>query len=186
MKYVILFMIGDNMEKDRKLEKDRKNYIIIFLCIVAIFMVTGFSTFAQFIAGQKELEVASTDANWDVGFESAKVISSKGGTVSNLTHSNSIAHFNTQINSIDGYFEIEFIVKNRGNLNARVNDIYIVPKYTEDDIIVKTFDGIYIGDIIKPGETQKLIMTIKYNKNAKNTNLNDLLASQLIIDYVQA
>ena len=174
------------MKKDRKLEKDRKNWVIIFLCIIAIFMVTGFSSFAQFVAGQKELEVANTDANWDIGFEDAKVISSKGGKISNITYSNSIAHFDTQINSIDGVVEIEFTVKNRGNLDAKVNDIYIAPKYTEDDIIIKTFDGIYIGDIIKPGETQKLIMTIKYNKNAKNTNLNDLKNSQLIIDYVQA
>lgn len=174
------------MTKDRKLEKDKKNWIIIFLCIILIFMVTGFSSFAQFVAGQKDLEVAKTTANWDIGFESARVILSKGGKISNLTYNNSISHFDTQINSIDGMFEIEFIVKNRGNLDAKVNDIYIMPKYTENDIIVKTFDGIYIGDIIKAGETQKLIMTVKYNKNAKNTNLNDLKKSQLIIDYVQA
>ncbi len=174
------------MTKDRKLEKDKKNWVIIFLCIILIFMVTGFSSFAQFVAGQKDLEVAKTASNWDIGFESARVISSKGGKISNLTYSNSISRFDTQINSVDGMFEIEFIVKNRGNLDAKVNDIYIMPKYTENDIIVKTFDGIYIGDIIKAGETQKLIMTVKYNKNAKNTNLNDLKKSQLIIDYVQA
>lgn len=169
-----------------KREKDRRNLVIIFLCIIVVFMVTGFASFAQLTAGKKELRTSENNAVWDIGFVDAYVIQEKGGKITNLTYSNSIAHFNTEISENTSNVVVEFVIKNNGSLDAIVNDIFLTPKYSENDILVKSFSGLEKGDIIKAGDTHKVTMTVKYNKDAKNQNFQDLMNSELIIDYIQA
>lgn len=167
--------------KKEKREINKKNLIIIILCLTALFMVVGLSTFAQMLAGQKQ--TSSVSANWNIGFESYEIKEKVSAEVTNVTLTPSIIYMDTKLTGSEGKLVMEFEIKNDGNIDAKVNGIYLIPNSNENDLILKEVTGIKEGDVLKAGETKKITQTIKYNKNA--TNLNKSYSSKLIIDYVQ-
>lgn len=166
---------------------DKKNIIIICLCIIVLLMVTGFSSFAQIIATDRNLlKGPSENERWSVVYSSAKIISEDGGKITGFTFNPRIISLATDINKPGGKVALEITIKNNGDLDARVDKITMTPYFmSNDDRLLKTLDGLSVGDVIKSGQSVNVVYTIKHNPEVELYN-RDILTSKLTIDYVQA
>jgi len=166
-------------------DEDKRNIIIIGLCIIVLFMVTGFSSFAQYIATDKPY----ADGNkriWNVSFSSAQIISEDGGKVHGFTFSPSTISLVSDIHTSGGKVALAITIKNNGSIDAKVSNIRMEPHFTgTDNVLMKTLDGLSVGDVIKSGQTVKVVYTIKHNPRVVDYDTGKL-NSRLIIDYVQA
>jgi len=167
-------------------KEDKRNLIIICLFIVVLLLVSGFSTFAQYVAQESKLASAESGEVWSINFSSAKVISEDGGNVEGFTYNPSSIVLTSNITQKGGKVALEIVIKNRGQLDAKVADIKMSPKFTgSDDLFIKSLDGLSVGDVIKSGESVKVVYTVKHNANSTITN-EAISNSQLLITYVQA
>lgn len=160
---------------------DKKLLIIIVLFIITFLMVTSLASFAQFVAGKKPAE--NYNVNWNVSFVDYKVIEERSAKIESVVYTPSTVYMETNL-SPSGIVSLEFKIQNKGNLSAKVKDVYLLPESSSDDLVVKEISGIEKEEVLKPGEEKVIVITVKYND--KGNSLKQKYSSQFIIDYVQA
>lgn len=94
------------------------------------------------------------------------------------------ASFNVALTDPEDKIVYEFTITNKGQLNAKVEDIRFVPEESNDMIEFKT-SGIAIGDKLAVGESTTMIVTISYNNPANDDVKYYNKSAKIIIDYVQ-
>ncbi len=94
------------------------------------------------------------------------------------------ASFDVALTGPEDKIVYEFTITNKGQLNAKVEDIRLVPD-NQDDMIEFQISGLEKGDKLAVGESTTMTVTISY-KNSSNDDVKYYNKSaKIIIDYVQ-
>ena len=170
------------MEKKRNDEKKRKNYVIVF-ALVVLFLSVGYATFVQPLAHKPPIW---SYQEWDVGFIESEKVATTGEAVENhpVSHTLTRGYFNITLHKPGDSITYDFTIKNMGNIDAKVQNIYISVSNEKTDAILFSTSGVEVGDVLEPGETVKLKVKASYNPNVKGGGLTrkELF---VVVNYVQ-
>ena len=125
------------------------------------------------------------EPNWNISISGINEISKTEGTtiIDPASHTNMTATFNVGFKTMGDYIVYEVTIRNKGNLDAILDNITFIPELNNDDSIVYELFNIYTGEVLKAGETKKAYLTISYNDKFKNKiNKKDIL---ILFDYKQ-
>lgn len=161
-----------------------KNYlaIIISLLFSVIMMAIGYAN----LSGVLELNsYASIDGKWDIRIISIETdeIIGNARSVTEPTYTNLNANFNVELKNVNDSIKYKVIVKNNGNIDARLNAVYIIPEPSENDVILFSTKNIYDGEILKVNEEKEFFVKVKYNSKLVEPSLNKSVLISL--EYVQ-
>lgn len=158
--------------------------IITVVTIIALLVVV-YATFAQPLA-VNTITKSTNNASWDIAFTKAVSNGVYGNAkeISPVTYSHTDASFNVLLTGPDDQITYEFTITNLGNLDAKVNDINIIPENGEDDAVLYSISGLYIGDELDAGESTKMSVTVSYNNKIKATKHYQKNA-RVVINYVE-
>lgn len=143
--------------------------------------------------GTSESDIASNinnnptvDTVWNVGFVGAKKESSTGNARESeaVTFDQFHAYFYISLYGPGDSFTYEFTIKNKGSLDAKVNKVEAVATYN-NDLIIFSIIGINEGDILKAGQTAKVLVTVSYNNSYTTLPATRNEKMVFSINYVQ-
>lgn len=144
------------MEKSKR---EKKRYIRELIIMAIILSIVGLTV--SYAAVNATLDIAGFSsfrvANWGVMFDSASVVS-KTGTSEILRHpviKGSIVYYEVKLNEPGDSVKIKAVVKNRGNIDAKLEsyDIIGVPSQYKDNVSYKVTDengnSLAVGRVLK-------------------------------------
>lgn len=149
-----------------------RNSIIIMLCITIICMGIGFAVLSMQLSKEKKEE-----PYFNVSFVKVKEEpSAKGGTLSpigshSITNNGKELNMKFTLNVPNDELAYSIIVKNEGNIPAKIINIKETPDYIND---VTAASEIYpvtithsdiIGKVIEPGEERVIKLMVLYNQS---------------------
>jgi hypothetical protein len=167
-----------------KNKNEKYNYllIIVSLLFASSLMIIGYAKLTGVLALNNKLVKMH---NWNVSIINIEEIEKNGSAYSKTLPTNTSlkANFNAVLNNPNDYIKYKVTIKNKGNIDAKLNDIYIIPTINKDDKIIYSVDNILKGDILKQKEETEAIISVKYNDNStKEENNKSIL---IIFEYVQ-
>lgn len=190
-------LIGEeNLKKGTKLpekretgvsEENKKNIAKVVLIVVAgTLAIFGFSFFAQALSFDAAKPASNGDGKWDVAFVDIQEMSRTGNAteLSAPTYNNLKASVHVSLNSPGDEIKYSLTIANRGNIDAKLNSVNIVPANKEDDPFLYYVDDIHVGDYLNIKERTKMTLTIKYNDKYTGKDMPRKDA-EVILYYVQ-
>lgn len=144
------------MEKSKR---EKKRYIRELVIMAIILAVVGLTV--SYAAVNATLDIAGISAvrvaNWSVGFDSTKVLSKTG--TAEVVYEPKIRglniHYEVRLHNPGDSVTIKAVVKNRGNMDARLvsYDIFGIPSEYEDYVSYEVTDengqDLYTGKVLK-------------------------------------
>lgn len=163
----------------------KKNKLIISLVVVMTLMVSFvISTAAQMVSS--DIKGYNGGGKWDIKFTDMKLASIDGMAKEEKapTYFSTYASFNVDLKAPKDKVNYDITVSNLGNIDAKVDGIYILPENTSDNPIKYEISGLSVGDVLKAGESVKVTVSIYYDENvpAKASNRD----ANILINYVQS
>ena len=166
----------------RRFNRTQRNYIIAGLCMILVIMGVGYAAFSS------QLKITGTSnvtSNWSVKITDiqSKVVSGTPSNVSEPTHTDTTASFNTKLVSPGDTMQYDVTVSNEGDIDAKLDKI-TVPESTNPAIGFEV-SGIKEGSLLEARQTAILTVTVKYNNVTEQPE--DLTADlKVTLDYSQA
>ncbi|MBQ9011273.1 MAG: hypothetical protein IJ093_01330 [Bacilli bacterium] len=161
-----------------------KSVVLVVVTLTAL-LVVCYSSFAQPLA--TKLPTRTNSVAWDIGFTNA-VESSKSGNAKELSPVNftkTMATFGVYLKEPGDQMSYKFTIKNSGELDAKVESIYIIPTNQASDAIFFTTSGLLVGDELDVGQTAEITVTAAFNPNYVNSATNLTKSVTILINYVQ-
>ena len=165
-------------------EKKNDNTLLICLALLALFMVTWYSVFAQPLAFNNEQVKPGV---WDIRFTdvSEAKITGSAKALRKPDYTSTKATFDVLLTSPGDKLTYTFKIKNTGNLDAVLDGIYILPANNDNDPILYYTSGLSVGDSLLAGDEVQVDITALYNPAmTQSTNVNSKSVS-IIFNYVQ-
>lgn len=161
-----------------------KNYLIITLSLLfsVVMMAIGYAR----LSGILELNsYASINGKWDIRIISIETdeIIGNAKNITSPTYTNLSANFNVELKNVNDSIKYKVIVKNNGNIDARLNAVYIIPQQNDNDVILFSTENIYDGEVLKVNEEKEFFVKVKYNSKLLEPSLNKSVLISL--EYVQ-
>lgn len=154
-------------------ENKKKIGILVFTVLAGTLAIFGFSFFAQALSfdALKPADSGRGNGKWDVAFVDMTEEGRTGNAaeLSTPTFNNLRASFHVTLNSPGDEIKYSFTIANRGNIDAKLNSINMIPPNKDDDPFLYYVEGIKIGDELNVGEKAKMTITIRYNDNYKGS-----------------
>lgn len=170
------------------MERKNKNFLIGGLIALVFIMAVAFAAFTQTltISGQ-----SSSTANWNLSFSSAtanaacgSTVTSDCGTVTSFSSGATSINFETKFSSPGHSVTYTVVVKNSGNVNAKLNNLTSTPS-NSSSLITYSVTGMTAGTTtIAAGSTATLTITVSFPQKSGNiaAQSNNL---SLQLDWVQ-
>lgn len=161
-----------------------KNYfiVIVTLLLSVTMMAIGYAR----LSGLLDLNGGATIAGkWDVKITGIEEYEKVGNakSMSAPTFTSLSANFNVELNNVQDSMKYKIIVKNEGNIDAKLNGVHIVPEPNETDVILYSVDNLYNDEILRVNETKEFYVTVKYNATTPQPPQNKTILISL--EYVQ-
>lgn len=172
-----------------------KKYIVILIFAFFFLNIMGYALISSSVKWQSEKY--DSDAVWDVSFKNVIVDAGSVEAIVPATISDTGSEVNyivDLINSSD-YYAFEVDVVNNGNIDAKVDSIFKASLSNEQlnlmNYDITYLDGTFVSqnDVLKAGESQTLVVSVKYKDDVNLVELStDIAAIELSfsINYVQA
>lgn len=142
--------------------KDRKNALIVALVAVVLFMSLGYAAFAS------SLQIngtAKTTGSWDVKFTALdKTLSSGATEVVPSSFTGTTVLFNVELHAPGDSAVYVATIKNNGTISAKLSSI-VAPNLDGTDPIKYSMSGISTNDVLAPGATRVVTITVQYDQN---------------------
>jgi len=157
------------MGKQEKTNNKYKNYLLIVLATISIFLVGWYAVFAQPLAFNTTF--SNNESVWDIRFTSInkKVVIGNVGELQAPTYNHTKATFKVLLKHPNDSITYDLTIKNAGTIDAKVDSINITPENKPNDLVWFTTDDIYVGDVLKANEEKHMTVTIRYNKAIEST-----------------
>lgn len=158
----------------------KKNYALVILFVLLIGISVGYAAFAQVLTingtanANGNFKLAFTNAVIDpnVGAEkSTAVISATGDTLS----------INMDLEYPGAGAIVTATITNTGSIAAKLKNVNF--SRTEDPNISISFDQAVIDEVIQPGGTKEVLITVKWAEDSKTASKVDFTAT---LDYEQS
>lgn len=153
------------------------------LCAILVVMGIAYGTFATDLNVKGTSNVAS---NWNVkitNIESQNIIGNVAN-VSNPTHTDLTATFNTKLSNPGDSIEYHIMIENQGDLDATLERISLSDPY--NPAIKFTPLGITEGADLTAGESATLIIKVEYLANVTTQPDNTTANLTAVLNFVQS
>ncbi len=172
------------MKKQDKTNNKYKNYLLIVLAILSIFLIGGYAVFAQPLTFNTTF--SNNENIWDIRFTSIdkKVVIGSAGELQAPNYNHTRATFKVLLKSPGDSITYDLTIKNAGTIDAKVDSINITPENKPNDLVWFTTDDIYVGDVLKANEEKHMTVTVRYNK-AIESNIAYNKDCMILINFSQ-
>ena len=93
------------------------------------------------------------------------------------------ATFNVALTEPGDEITYDLTITNKGNLDAKLVKILVLPENTSDDVILYFVSGIKEGDVVEAGKSTNMTVTAKYSMT--HSSQFSKKAVQIVLNYVQ-
>ena len=165
-------------------KKKQKQYLLIGLIVVCIFLMLGFG----YALLSQNLDIKGTGtitSDWNILITNI-VTKEKSNTASNVTeptHSGTSATMNMKFEVPGDYISYDITVANKGTLNAVLDAIKI--KMKDQEVFLFDVEGIKSGEALNVSEEKTFTLTIRYNENLTTTPDITNIDLSMDLDYLQ-
>ena len=166
--------------KLRKLNISKRKILTVSLCLVVFVMSLGYAALSQHM----DIDgIAQIDRNWIVKIVSVTSSVTNGGVDTSHSFVGTTATLHASLPTTNATVKYEIVLENQGNITAKLSTI----EKTEDTNYSITYEieGVLEDTtVLKPGETNKVIVTIKAQDGV--TNLSNTTKDLMLgFDYVE-
>ncbi len=177
--------ITDAKDRHIKFSKKTTNRIVIVLVALGALLLMWYSTFAQPLASNNQ---QYKDEHIYIGFTNTEILSIVGSAKEVNKPDISArdeANFYVSLSNIGDKIVYDLTIENRGNMDAKVDDIRMEPENKDGDAILYYLSGIKEGDVLPKGSIVHVQLTVTYQNAVQVAGVvrKDLTVN---IDYVQA
>ena len=177
--------ITDAKDRHIKFSKKTTNRIVIVLVALGALLLMWYSTFAQPLASNNQ---QYKDEHIYIGFTNTEILSIVGSAKEVNKPDISArdeANFYVSLSNIGDKIVYDLTIENRGNMDAKVDDIRMKPENKDGDAILYYLSGIKEGDVLPKGSIVHVQLTVTYQNAVQVAGVvrKDLTVN---IDYVQA
>lgn len=170
-----------------KRKHGQKNLLIGFLIAAILMMSVGYAA----LASQLNINgVSGITGNFEVKFTSITEGTATGSATNKTAAkvTDTTATFDVEFVSPGDSMTYEIIVKNTGNLVAKLDSIVGLPSETENDPIKYTVTGVSEGDTLGVNETVTVTVKAEYDSSITSQPAEDKLSKTLSVtlNYVQS
>ena len=165
----------------KRLNRTKRNYIIMGLCAILLVMTIGYSAFSSKLDIKGSSMVTS---KWDIEITDLQVKNTLG-EAEDVSHSFDTLTANMEADFYSPGDEItyEVTVSNLGTLDAVLDNIKI--NMDSQDIIQFKVDGITSGEELKQGTSTKFDLIMKYNENITSQPGETSIDFSMDLNYLQ-
>ena len=165
----------------KRLNRTKRNYIIMGLCAILLVMTIGYSAFSSKLDIKGSSMVTS---KWDIEITGLQVKNILG-KAEDVSHSFDTLTANMEADFYSPGDEItyEVTVSNLGTLDAVLDNIKI--NMDSQDIIQFKVDGITSGEELKQGTSTKFDLIMKYNENITSQPGETSISFSMDLNYLQ-
>ncbi len=132
-----------------------------------------------------DIKGSNTTDKWNINFTDMTLVSINGMAKETKapTFSSTYASFNVNLEVPGDRVNYDITISNLGDIDAKVDGIYILPENTSDNPIKYEVSNLSVGDVLNAGESTKATLSIYYDENttAKISSRN----ASILINYVQ-
>ena len=166
----------------KRLNRTKRNYIIMGLCAILLVMTIGYSAFSSKLDIKGSSMVTS---KWDIEITDLQVKNTLG-EAEDVSHSFDTLTANMEADFYSPGDEItyEVTVSNLGTLDAVLDNIKI--NMDSQDIIQFKVDGITSGEELKQGTSTKFDLIMKYNENITSQPGETSIDFSMNLNYLQS
>ena len=166
--------------KLKKLNISKRKILTVSLCLVVFVMSLGYAALSQHM----DIDgIAQIDRNWIVKIVSVTSSVTNGGVDTSHSFVGTTATLHASLPTTNATVKYEIVLENQGNITAKLSTI----EKTEDTNYSITYEieGVLEDTtVLKPGETNKVIVTIKAQDGV--TNLSNTTKDLMLgFDYVE-
>ena len=166
--------------KLKRLNISKRKILTVSLCLVVFVMSLGYAALSQHM----DIDgIAQIDRNWIVKIVSITSSVTNGGVDTSHSFVGTTATLHASLPTTNATVKYEIVLENQGNITAKLSTI----EKTEDTNYSITYEieGVLEDTtILKPGETNKVIVTIKAQDGV--TNLSNTTKDLMLgFDYVE-
>lgn len=169
-----------NMKINKKINKS--SLIIIFsLILSSTMMFIGYANLTGILAVNNN---SNKNGKWSVLITDIKEYKKDGKSYTNSVSNTSLtASFDCVLVEPNDEIVYKIIVSNRGEYNAKLNTITLIPNSKDTDNIYFYLTEIYEGEELKPNENKEFYMHVRYNsKNQLSTQNKSIFVA---LEYIQ-
>ena len=163
--------------------KNKKTFIILVLLSSVVFMTLGYSLLSS------RLTINSTNkvtGKWDIQIEKIEATDIRGNAVSHdviISEDNLSAEFTVDLYNVGDYVEYTVVVKNKGNIKAKLNDIETSVSNSNEAIAFS--NDALVGKSIDSSESMEFKVRIEVkNIDGEIQDSTDTIY-KLTLDYLQ-
>ncbi len=174
--------IIDAKDRHIKMSKQSTNRIVITLVALAAFLIMWYSTFAQPLAFNAR---TAETGSWDIRFTDMYVDKVVGFAkeLTKPSYTAQTATFSVSLTAPGDSITYDLTITNNGNLDVKVESIYIIPEDKNDDTILYSVDKIHVGDELDAGESTHMTVSATYNKTTAQEKVSSSVT--VLINYEQ-
>ena len=161
----------------------RKNLLMLALVFCCCLLSAGY--FSLISKSVVEGRVKFEQGTWNVKFTDIKTNKALGNAINyeNPKLSNYVVSFYALFKEVGDSISYDVEVTNAGNLDAKLSNISFISRMS--DSVDFEYDGIEIGNILKPGESKKFRITVSYSRETGRIEKSDS-QMKLLLNWIQA
>ena len=162
--------------------KKKRNIIIFSLIGILMCMTIVYAAF------QTKLEIKGTSkvtSNWDIEITNVTNGTPVGSGENAVapTWTMTTASMEANLYNKGDAMEYDVTIENKGNIDAKLNDILTNVEKENNEAVLITFSGYTKGEILKAGSTKLIHVKIEYNPNYEGEETSSEV--EINFDYVQ-
>lgn len=169
----------------KQVNKSKYNYLLIIISLLtsSTLMIIGYFKLSGVLPVESK---GITNPNWNVSIidisECDKI--GEARSIDIPTHTTLTASFNAELKNPSDSIKYKITIKNKGNIDAKLNNFYMIPNSDNNDMILYLVENVYVGEVLKVSEEKEFYVTVKYNNNfVKYEDNKNIL---IVFEYIQA
>lgn len=168
----------------KQVNNSKYNYLLIIISLLtsSTLMIIGYFKLSGVLPVESK---GITNPNWNISIIDISEYEKIGGAYSkeNPSHTNLSATFSAELKNPSDSIKYKITIKNKGNMDAKLNNFYLIPKPNNNDMILYSVEGLKVGEVLKASEKTEIYLTVTYNNNfTEHENNKNIL---VIFEYIQ-
>ena len=160
----------------------KKKLLLILIIFVCCFVSAGYFVLVQGMLIDGKIRLYSPKL--DVQFKEINTVSTVGEARNYIFPKLEKYYitFFAELESVGDSITYKIKIKNVGNVDAKLTDIIFIPEL--DPKVKYAFDGLMIGEVLKPNESRYVTLRIQYENQLDNKK-EDFREFKLWLDWKQ-
>lgn len=142
----------------------KKNYALLILLILLIGISVGYAAFAQVLTING---TANANGNFNLKFTKAEIDPSVGaeGSTTSISAAGENLSINMNLEYPGAGGIVTATITNTGSIAAKLKNVVFTGD--DDPDITVDFDKAVVGEVITPGETKDILITVKWDEDSE-------------------